>query len=104
MNQNHIFTIRGADIHTISDFYKEINRVFLPNEDWQLGESLDALDDMLYGGYGELKEASQALVIWENSEHCRQTLGVATTLQWHQEKLKNPKFNSEMAKEAIKNL
>ena len=42
----------GRLIHDIASFYDEINRVFMAGEDWQLGPSLDALDDMLRGGYG----------------------------------------------------
>lgn len=56
MNQintpERILTIDGAQINGIEDFYAEINRVFMAQENWQLGASLDALDDMLYGGYG----------------------------------------------------
>ncbi|AWX92328.1 hypothetical protein DPM13_00970 [Paracoccus mutanolyticus] len=45
-------------------FYDEMNRVFMAAEDWQLGDSLDALNDMLYGGYGALHGAGSVRLRW----------------------------------------
>lgn len=45
--------LHGTAITDIASFYDELNQVFMQGEDWQLGESLDALDDLLYGGIGE---------------------------------------------------
>jgi len=42
-----VLIIDGANIRDIASFYDEINRVFMVGEDWQLGASLDGLDDML---------------------------------------------------------
>ena len=42
-------TIAGHAIRDIASFYDEINRVFMACEDWSLGPSLDALDDLFYG-------------------------------------------------------
>ena len=53
----------GCRIRDIPSFYDEINRVFMAGEDWRLGPSLNALDDMLRGGYGALKDAEEAQVI-----------------------------------------
>ncbi|WP_189654972.1 hypothetical protein [Paracoccus mutanolyticus] len=41
-----------------------MNRVFMAAEDWQLGDSLDALNDMLYGGYGALHGAGSVRLRW----------------------------------------
>ncbi|WP_245934150.1 hypothetical protein [Branchiibius hedensis] len=49
-----IYRIDGARIHTIDDFYAEMNRLVMAGEDWQLGSSLDGLNDLLYGGIGAL--------------------------------------------------
>ncbi len=80
----------GSAIYDIAGFYAEINRVFMANEDWQLGPSLDALDDLLYGGYGALAGHASATVHWSQIAHCRAALGVATTRAWLQEKLAQP--------------
>lgn len=81
------------DGHAISDipsFYAEINRVFMANEDWQLGQSLDALDDMLYGGFGALEGAGPATLIWRGFEQSRKALGKAATRAWYVEKRTRP--------------
>lgn len=61
--------LEGKNIHDIPSFYKEINRVFMQNEDWELGESLDAFNDRLYGGFGILKGLSNIQLIWNSSKY-----------------------------------
>jgi len=80
----------GSAIHDIAGFYAEINRVFMAGEDWQLGPSLDALDDLLYGGYGALAGHPSAIVHWTHIAHSRAALGVAATRAWLQEKQARP--------------
>ncbi|WP_236493267.1 barstar family protein [Xanthomonas massiliensis] len=72
-------TIDGARIDGIADFYAEINRVFMAQEDWQLGASLDALDDMLHGGYGAAQGSAPVKLRWLNAEHSRARLDIAAT-------------------------
>lgn len=89
-----VLVFEGGAVHDIPSFYAEINRLFMANEDWQLGHSLDALDDMLYGGYGVLAGHAGATLIWKDIEHSRRALGVETTRAWLQAKLDgNDKFN-----------
>ncbi len=80
----------GSAIDDIAGFYAEINRVFMANEDWELGPSLDALDDLLYGGYGALAGHASATVHWTHIAHSRAALGVAATRAWLQEKQARP--------------
>lgn len=88
--------IEGTAIDDIAGLYTEINRVFMAGEDWQLGPSLDALDDLLYGGYGALAGHPQATVIWRDIAHSSAALGVETTRQWLQAKLDTPgAFNAQ---------
>jgi hypothetical protein len=82
-----ILVLQGSAVSDIPSFHAEINRVFMAGEDWQLGHSLDALDDMLYGGYGVLAGHESATVIWQDIEHTRSALGVETTRAWLQAKL-----------------
>ena len=89
------FTLNGAAITSISSFYAELNRVFMANEDWKLGESLDALNDLLYGGYGALHGADTATIIWTNYESSREALGEAATRAWLQAKIASPHFNTD---------
>lgn len=73
------FVIDGARITGIAALYDELNRVFMADEDWRLGESLDALNDMLFGGYGALAGIDAATIVWRDAEASRAALGVAAT-------------------------
>ncbi len=85
-----ILTIAGVDIYDIPSFYAEINRVLMANEDWKLGESLDALDDMLRGGYGALRGDEPVRLVWEDIELSRTGLGFTATCAYLQAKLERP--------------
>jgi hypothetical protein len=85
-----ILRIEGAGVHDIASLYAEINRVFMAGEDWQLGPSLDALDDMLYGGYGALHGKAPALVLWRDMHISRSALGVEATRAYYLDKLAHP--------------
>lgn len=88
LNQN--LSLDGSRIHDISSFYEEINRVFMRGENWQLGNSLDALDDLLYGGYGALNGAKTVTIIWKDFERSRAALGQETTRTFYLSKLAQP--------------
>lgn len=95
----------GSAINDIPGFYTEINRVFMSSESWRLGGSLDALDDMLYGGYGALAGHDSATVIWNDMEHSRLALGKETTRAWLQAKLVgNGAFNARAIAEQLQAL
>ncbi len=89
-------TLNGAAITGIPSFYAELNRVFMADEDWRLGESLDALNDLLYGGYGALHGADTATIIWTDFEQSREALGLAATRAWLQAKIASPHFNTDL--------
>lgn len=82
-----VLVLAGSAINDIPSFYTEVNRVFMTGEDWQLGHSLDALDDMLYGAYGALAGHAGATLIWQDIEHTRSALGVDATRAWLKAKL-----------------
>lgn len=82
-----VLVLQGSAVNDIPSFYAEINRVFMAGEDWQLGHSLDALDDMLYGGYGVLAGHEGATLIWRDIEHSCNALGVDATRSWLHGKL-----------------
>lgn len=76
----------GTRIHDIPSFYAEINRVFMAGVGWTLGDSLDALDDLLYGAYGALDGNAPATLVWRGFEKNRQDLGIAATRAFLQAK------------------
>lgn len=48
----------GARVHGIPSPYRELDRMFTPDEERTLGESLDALDHVRYDGFG-VREGAQ---------------------------------------------
>ena len=59
----------------------------MATEDWALGESLDALDDMLRGGYGAIRGNEPVRLVWQYIDVARSNLGVAATSQFLSTKL-----------------
>jgi len=89
-------TLDGAAITDIPSFYDEINRVFMAGEDWQLGASLDALDDLLYGGFRVLHGVDRVVLVWTDIERSRLALGIEATRRHYLDKLTQPtRFDTE---------
>lgn len=96
------FVIHGERISGIAALYDELNRVFMSDEDWRLGESLDALDDLLYGGFGSAAGTDPIVVIWTGSAHTASALGVSATRAYYEEKLRHPdQFNADAAQRKL---
>lgn len=90
-------SIDGNRFDDIGGFYAEINRVFMAGEEWQLGQSLDALNDLLYGSYGALKGADRVRLHWIAIGKSQDDLGVECTLNWLAAKLNSPgPFNLDL--------
>jgi RNAse (barnase) inhibitor barstar len=94
----------GRRITDIASFYDEVNRVFMTGESWTLGPSLDALDDLLYGGYGALHGAGRVRVEWTEHDVSLRALGRDATIAHHAAKLEDPAYDAERAREAIAEL
>lgn len=93
-----ILTIRGAYIRDIPSFYAEINRVFMADEDWLLGERLDALDDVLRSGYGAVGSSEVVRVIWLDVALARSSRGLEGTRSYFLGKLERPDANDAGAR------
>ena len=94
--------INGDVISDIPSFYREINRVFMAGEDWQLGDSLDAFNDLLYGGFGVIRNNEPVVLLWKNIERSRTALGYAVTKRYYEEKLlPDSPFNKEHFREKL---
>ena len=86
--------IEGSRVRDIPTLYAELDRVFMPDEDWRLGQSLDALDDLLYGGFGVLDGAAPAVVVWADHARSREALGAEATRAYYAAKLARPEVYS----------
>lgn len=80
-------TIDGNVIDDIPSFYREINRVFMHSETWEISNSLDALDDLLYGGFGAIMNCELVELKWINMRRSRQLLAYQVTKAYYLEKL-----------------
>lgn len=97
--------IEGSRIDDIPSLYRELNRVFMVGEDWQIGQSLDAINDLLYGGYGVLHGVTKPTIMWKNSEHSRKSLSKETTKKYYLSKLSRPDvFNSRQFQQDLEEL
>lgn len=97
--------IDGRRIHDIASFYDEINRVLMSGEDWRLAESLDALDDLFYGGYGAIKGAEPVRLEWTHFSRMEAALGLDATLAQLRRKLDQPKtYDVALARRRIEAL
>ncbi|MDJ1114113.1 barstar family protein [Microbacterium dauci] len=84
------YVIEGSRVTDIASFYSELDRLVMADEDWTLGASLDALDDLLYGGIGALVGDHAVVFEWADSEQSRDALGVEATAAWLRGKLDRP--------------
>lgn len=93
-----IFVIDGSRFSTIPGFYRELNDPLMSNESWDLSESLDAFNDLLYCGYGALQGSERITVTWLHADLSRDNLGVPATSAWIESKLADPhgRYNVEL--------
>lgn len=100
-----VIVIEGDNISDIASFYDEINRVMMAGEDWKLGHSLDALNDLFYGGFGLIKGNEPLTLVWRNLEKNQSDLGLEATRKYYQNKLRYPKrFDCDLVKRQIAEL
>lgn len=96
------FTIEGSKIRDIDSFYQEINRLLMAEEDWKIGNSLDAFNDILYGGVGALQGATDVELIWLQMEESRKALGYEATKAYYLDKLApESSFNKPLFQEKL---
>ncbi len=97
--------LNGQAINDLPSFYQEINRVFMAEEDWKIGPSLDALNDLFYGGFGALKDQDEIQLVWLHSSHSQKALGYETTKAYYEAKLQpGSPFNVRFFQEKLKEL
>lgn len=100
-----VFTLDGRAVVDIASFYAQLNQLFMQQETWQLGNSLDALDDLLHAGHGALAGFDHAILLWQHSAASAQALGVEATAQWLRAKLAQPGvFNTENIQRQLQTL
>ena len=77
----------------------------MAKEDWKIGESLDALNDLFYGGFGLIDGNEPIELTWKNFDHNKELFGYNFTMEFYQEKLKQPKvFSTKIIQQNIRAL
>jgi RNAse (barnase) inhibitor barstar len=95
--------IDGGAFVNLAGFYEEMNRLFMKDTGWTLGHSLDALNDILYGGFGVFEPDEQIVVIWRNFRSSREALGEKETLASYQKKIEiGHPYNVKLFEEKIR--
>jgi len=98
-------TINGRYINDITSFYAEVNRVFMQTENWKIGESLDAFNDLLYGGFGAISGNEQVELVWTDATISRDALGYDVTKAYYISKLQpGSPFNKKHFNNKLKEL
>ena len=104
MNKKTII-IDGENFSDLSGFYEEMNRLFMHGADWKMGHSLDALNDILYGGFGVFEPGEPLVVIWQNFSKSKQALGIQETKRNYELKVKiGHPYNVTLFKDKLKEL
>ena len=67
--------IDGNTFSTKEEFYTEMERLLTRNLEWKTGCNLDALADLLRGGFGFHEYGERLEAFWNNAEKSRNDLG-----------------------------
>jgi RNAse (barnase) inhibitor barstar len=75
------YIIDGNDFDDLEGLYDQISAVLIPGKAW--GRGLDALNDILRGGFGTPKEGFT--LIWKNSARSRRMLSYDETIKFYEQ-------------------
>lgn len=81
--------IDGNNFSNLEEFYKEAEKKFTRNLDWEPGRNLDAVNDLLRGGFGVHGYGEPVNLCWKNSEKSKKDLGWNETIRYLERNLKN---------------
>ena len=97
--------INANNFSDLGGFYEEMNKLFMKNIDWKLGHSLDALNDILYGGFGVYNPGEEIIVMWNNFSKSKSDLGLEETVKNYQMKIeKGYPYNVNLFQERLEAL
>ena len=75
--------IDGSKFSDVAGFYDEIERQLTHELDWRIGRNLNALNDVLRGGFGVHQYGEPIALTWLHSNKSKADLGPeATIAQW----------------------
>ena len=98
--ERRVVVLDGNAFSDITGFYAEMSRLLAPEEKPVRG--LDALNDLLRGGFGETEAYEPLEIRWLHSEKSRNDLGPDATLAYYEARL--PRVRPENREKAEKRL
>lgn len=104
---NKVFVVDGNNFSSFEEFCKEFSRVVLSGK-FEWNRSLDAFNDILRGGFGEIEFGEEYTIIWRNSDKSKSDLGYEETIMKLNETLErchpsNVKYVQQEIKDAKMN-
>lgn len=72
-------TIDGNRFSDLETFYSEMDRILTKDLNWQTGHNLDALNDLLRGGFGVYGYEEPVKITWTNFRRSQKNLGSGLT-------------------------
>ncbi len=75
------FVLDGDRFFDMEGFYNEIDRLLTKDLDWQTGHNLNALNDLLRGGFGVHEYGEPILIKWKHFDKSKADLGQETVLR-----------------------
>ena len=95
------FILNADNFDDLSSFYIAIYSLMTLYEDWQPAHNLDALNDMLYSGFG----TERLTLVWQNSTKSKAELGLEATKEFYHKKIEQGKpYNVEWAQKKLNEL
>lgn len=79
------YEINGNNFDTLDGFYTEFESKVLDTPSW--GRNLDAFNDVLRGGFGTPEPEDGFILVWNNSNKSKETLGWEETVKYVEHKL-----------------
>ena len=67
--------IDGRDIHTLHDFYNQIEKNLTNKINFKIGHNLNAFNDLLWGGFGVHEYEEPLHIVWIYAKESRKNLG-----------------------------
>jgi RNAse (barnase) inhibitor barstar len=74
-NSKKMVVINGDHLTDLESFYVEIDRVCTNGLHWKTGHNLNALHDILRGGFGVFDYEEPIILNWTNFEKSKKAMG-----------------------------
>jgi len=93
--------INGNHFSSLNGFYDELEAKLTQGLNWKIGRNLDALNDLLRGGFGVFDYDEKIRLTWINSKKSEKELGAEATLAYLKANLEscNPSMRTSVQAE-----